>query len=256
MRTPVCPSSWNARIRCSGTPRPTWMSGDVTSIPSFTRSGRPRASFASSAPAGSTWTAFRVSSAIPMELGRLDVGRGDLAGRAAAEQCERVLGLLPEDLEHLRDSLCAAPGEPVHRGPSDENGTRTERERHHDVGPAAHASIHEDLRSIAHSLDDFGKRFERCDRAVELPPAVVRDDDAGCAVVARENRILGSYEALHDHRHLPALSELGHVVPLEPRLEQGERVMLLVVSPTRARGDDRRHVVLGRLEPGAGLAMT
>ena len=34
----------------SGMPRPTWMSGDVTSIPSFTRSGRPSASFASSAP--------------------------------------------------------------------------------------------------------------------------------------------------------------------------------------------------------------
>ena len=37
--TPVCPSSWKARIRWSGIARPTWMSGEVTSMPSFTRSG-------------------------------------------------------------------------------------------------------------------------------------------------------------------------------------------------------------------------
>src|SRR5437764_746962 len=47
MRTPVCPSSWNARMRWSGIARPTWMSGDVTSIPSFTRNGRPSFSLSS-----------------------------------------------------------------------------------------------------------------------------------------------------------------------------------------------------------------
>ena len=46
------PASWNARIRCSGIARPTWMSGEVTSMPSLTRSGRPSASFASSPPGG------------------------------------------------------------------------------------------------------------------------------------------------------------------------------------------------------------
>src|SRR5215210_826990 len=50
-------------MRCSGIPRPTWMSGEVTSMPSFTRSGRPASSFFSSPPSGSTWTALRVSSA-------------------------------------------------------------------------------------------------------------------------------------------------------------------------------------------------
>ena len=35
------PSSWKARIRWSGIARPTWMSGEVTSMPSLTRSGRP-----------------------------------------------------------------------------------------------------------------------------------------------------------------------------------------------------------------------
>src|SRR3954454_14774425 len=45
-------------------PRPMWMSGDVTSMPSFTRSCRPVASFFSSSPFGRTSTALRVSSSI------------------------------------------------------------------------------------------------------------------------------------------------------------------------------------------------
>jgi len=42
---------------------PACMSGDVTSMPSFTRSGRPSASFSSKPPLGRTSTALRVSSA-------------------------------------------------------------------------------------------------------------------------------------------------------------------------------------------------
>src|ERR687883_1477608 len=52
-------------MRCSGIARPTWMSGEVTSMPSFTRSGRPSFSFASSPPSGRTSTAFRVRSEMP-----------------------------------------------------------------------------------------------------------------------------------------------------------------------------------------------
>src|SRR5437764_10326700 len=66
IRTALCPSSWNARMRWSGIPRPTWTSGEVTSMPSLTRNGRPCSSLRSSSPAGRTWTALRVSSATPM----------------------------------------------------------------------------------------------------------------------------------------------------------------------------------------------
>src|SRR3954453_17308274 len=62
IRTALWPSSWNARNRWSGMPRPMWMSGDVTSIPNFTRSCPPVPSFFSSSPAGRTSTALRVSS--------------------------------------------------------------------------------------------------------------------------------------------------------------------------------------------------
>src|SRR5579862_6162934 len=64
IRTPTWPASWNARMRCSGIARPMWMSGEVTSMPSLTRSGRPRFSFASRPPAGRTSTALRVRSPV------------------------------------------------------------------------------------------------------------------------------------------------------------------------------------------------
>src|SRR5688572_23155375 len=163
MRTPVWPSSWNARMRCSGIPRPTWMSGEVTSMPSLTRSGRPSASFASRAPAGRTWTALRVSSATPIALRGPDVPGGELGRRATAEQREGVFELLAEDLEHLRDALVAAECEAVHGRPSDEDRPGAERERHRDVGAAPDAAVEVDLGAIADRLDDLGQRLEGSD---------------------------------------------------------------------------------------------
>src|SRR3954470_13256665 len=60
IRTTLWPRSWNSRSFCRTTVCPRWMSGAVGSIPSFTRSGRPSASFASSSPFGSASAAFRV----------------------------------------------------------------------------------------------------------------------------------------------------------------------------------------------------
>src|SRR5437763_1013994 len=78
--------------------RPTWMSGDVTSIPSLTRSGRPSFSLSSSAPRGSTSTAFRVRSAIDISASlvrdRLEVLYPNLL--------DVVRGPEAEDLRHER----------------------------------------------------------------------------------------------------------------------------------------------------------
>src|SRR5579863_7799874 len=52
-------------MRWSGIARPIWMSGEVTSIPSLTRSGRPSFSLASRPPDGRTSTAFKVRSETP-----------------------------------------------------------------------------------------------------------------------------------------------------------------------------------------------
>src|SRR2546423_17405 len=78
-------------------PRPMWMSGDVTSIPNLTRSGRPSFSFASRPPSGRTLTALRVSSAMPTaktlevcDLDRLELVCG-LEAEHAADKVQRRL---------------------------------------------------------------------------------------------------------------------------------------------------------------------
>src|ERR1700759_1257780 len=63
IRTTVWPSSWNSRSFCSTTAWPRWMSADVGSTPSLTRSGRPSPSLRSSAPSGRQSTTLRVSQA-------------------------------------------------------------------------------------------------------------------------------------------------------------------------------------------------
>src|SRR5579871_6078126 len=73
--TPTWPASWKARIRCSGIARPMWMSGEVTSMPSLTRSGRPSRSLASRPPSGSTSNALRVSSPLGTGLDYLGSAR-------------------------------------------------------------------------------------------------------------------------------------------------------------------------------------
>ena len=126
------PSSWNARIRWSGIARPMWMSGEVTSIPSFTRSGRPSSSFASSPPSGRTSTAFRVRSARPigatlpgaLALLRRKESRRRSGGASASSDCSRsscVLARARAGGVHLR----AADARSRRRSPSS-----TRRQQH------------------------------------------------------------------------------------------------------------------------------
>src|SRR6476469_5591123 len=81
-------------MRWSGIPLPSVACGAVTSIPSFTRKGRPSFNFASRPPCGRTSTALRVSSAIPM--------RASL--EAAREERRAVEAVAPRVLNRARDS--------------------------------------------------------------------------------------------------------------------------------------------------------
>src|SRR5689334_17408090 len=71
-------------MRWSGIPLPSVACGAVTSMPSFTRKGRPCFSFASRPPCGRTSTALRVSSAIPMRASLEAVREERRAGEAVA----------------------------------------------------------------------------------------------------------------------------------------------------------------------------
>ena len=90
-----------------------WISGAVTSIPSFTRSGRPSASLCSSSPSGSTLVAFRVSSARPM--GTESRGRPKLESAGSVTQKEGPRGERQAPSPHPQASSLhpPAPGGPV-----------------------------------------------------------------------------------------------------------------------------------------------
>src|SRR5690348_12911632 len=89
----MCPARWNSASRSSTYAKPRWMSGDVASMPSFTRSGRPSFSFSPSSSSGSTATAFRVRSTaaiarslVSRRLEVLDLDGLELVGRFESEQ--------------------------------------------------------------------------------------------------------------------------------------------------------------------------
>ena len=64
---------------------------------------------------------------------------------------------------------------------SDADGLGAERQRLQDVRSALDAAVHDHVDPIADGIDDFGQLIERRARAVELPAAVVGQDDAGAA---------------------------------------------------------------------------
>src|SRR6059058_3448370 len=93
------------------------MSGDVTSIPSLTRSGRPSFSFSSSAPAGRTAAAFRVRSRSwsATAIGRSILGILELPAPSRAAGAQTVEGdfLRTKHEAGLCPHTCGEPTEDV-----------------------------------------------------------------------------------------------------------------------------------------------
>src|SRR5205814_3761108 len=84
---------------------------------------------------------------------------------------------------------------------------------------AADPAVEPDFSSI---LDDFNNLRERTDRrdgAVELPPAMVGDDDRVDAQARGDLRVLGVEDALEDQLAAPELLHPLDVLPGERRIE-------------------------------------
>ena len=81
----------------------------------------------------------------------------------------------------------AVDGEAPERRAAGEHRARAERERLDDVGAAADAAVEEHLDPAVDRVDHLRQRVERRRDAVELAAAVVRDDERGGAVLAREH---------------------------------------------------------------------
>ena len=173
-------------MRWSGIARPTWMSGEVTSMPELDpqRAGR-----ASASPRGR-----------PAAAGRRGCGRGPRCRARAAESTPRLERRAtpyrarprcgsPSGAASRRArrgearAPCAHPPPRPPRGPRaaarpDEDRPRTEGERDGDIGAAPDAPVHEHLDAITDRVDDRCERVDR--RPVRSRAAVHRDSRPRC----------------------------------------------------------------------------
>src|SRR6516162_3863554 len=102
-----------------------------------------------------------------------------LADRGAAHQLHIALQFSLHEAKRALDAGLSGRSQRIEIVAADADRLGADRESLQDVGPALHAAVHEHIDAIAHGVDNFSELIERCARAVELPPTVVGDDDAG-----------------------------------------------------------------------------
>ncbi len=93
-----------------------------------------------------------------------------------------------------------------------------ERQRFEHAGPAANAAVEDKRDAAADRFRNFLKPVERGARTVDLPSAVVRDDEAVDAVIQRLARIVGMIDAFQKDRLRRVLAQKGELVPGERRV--------------------------------------
>src|SRR5215207_3895681 len=108
--------------------------------------------------------------------------------------------LLAEQVECPDHAILATCGERVEHWSSGHHGSSAERERLEYVGAASDAAVEQDLSALPDRRCDRRQRIQRRYRAVELPPAVVGDDDRLGAVLDGEQRVLRRENAFDDDR--------------------------------------------------------
>ena len=131
----------------------------------------------------------------------------------------------------------AADREPVGVRPADERRVGAERHRLDDVRAVADAAVHQHRRLVADAGADIDERVERRDRPVDLPAAVVGDDDPVDSGGDGPLRVLRGEHTLHEHRQVGQLAEPGEVVPGKGEMRERRE----------HRRGRREHVLLRRL---------
>ena len=117
----------------------------------------------------------------------------------------------PEDLDSLLHTILAIAAERIEERPANTDCLRTKGKRLEDVARAAHTAVDEDLEvgvgevaARAQCGDDLDEDFEAGARRIELPAAVVREDDSLHTGFVRQDRVLRRRDTLQDNRHCQA----------------------------------------------------
>ena len=124
-----------------------------------------------------------------------------------------------DHLERAGHARLAHGAEPVDIGAADPAALRAHGNGLQHVLARAHAAVEMDLDLVTHRVHDRRQRADRAQRAVELPPAVVRHHDGIGADVAGLQSVARVDDALDDQRAVPHLAELADAVPVERLIE-------------------------------------
>ena len=114
----------------------------------------------------------------PARCGRVEKDASVQPGDSVpAAERERAVDLAPEQLEHVEDAVLAGAGDAPEMRAPDQHRARAERQRLDDIDAAPEAAVDQHRRLALDRLDHSRQRADRGDRAVELAPAMVGDDD-------------------------------------------------------------------------------
>ena len=177
------------------------------------------------ATATSPFTTGRALKTLPPWRARITApstcSRDDLGHRGAAEQPQTELHLLAQQPKHVA-TPSSPHGERVDGRASDEHA-RAPRARAEGRRPRGDAAVEQHLGTPVERLGDPLQRLDRCGDAVELAPAVVRDDDAGSAVLDPETRVFRRQHPLQYDRK-PVPGDPFDVAPADARVDVVEDV--------------------------------
>jgi hypothetical protein len=141
----------------------------------------------------------RCSTRLPAR-GRFDVRPIQFRYGRAAKQSNCSLNVTSQDLERSNNARLSRGSQSVGIGPTDENRTRSETDRFDDIATAADPAIHEDFGLTANRSHHFRECPQRRRNGVELPAAVVRNDNRRCTFVHGALGIVARQKTLDDNR--------------------------------------------------------
>ncbi len=126
---------------------------------------------------------------------------------------------LGDDFDRPGDARLAAGAQTEDVGAADEAAFGAERQRAHHVLARADAAIEHEFDLRAHCIGNFGQHRDRRRRAVELPAAVIGDDDGGGTGAGRDPGIFHIEYALDDQLAGPQAADPLDILPAESGIE-------------------------------------
>src|ERR1700722_8751709 len=116
---------------------------------------------------------------------------------------ERASQLVGENIESASRARQAGGGDAIDDRATAEDEIRAMSERREDIGTTADAAIDHHRHLVANRLPDRRQRLQGRRPAIELPPAVIGDDDPVTTKRQRAARIVRMLQAFDDELTLP-----------------------------------------------------